>query len=152
MSAPTFRRAGPADARQVDDLTQRAYQKWLQRIGRKPLPMTVDYAQAVIDHRIDLLSDKTGAVVGLIEVHRQSDHLLIENVAVDPSAQGRGHGRALVAHAEGIARDLGLGEIKLYTNKLFAENVAFYEALGYAHEREEAFKGGFIVHMSKKLT
>jgi ribosomal protein S18 acetylase RimI-like enzyme len=147
-----FRQAGPGDAPQIDQLTQRAYQKWVARIGRKPLPMTVDYAQAVIDHRIDLLSDETGAVVGLIEVHRQSHHLVIENVAVDPSAQGRGHGRALVAHAEGIARDLGLGEIKLYTNKLFAENVAFYEALGYGHEREEAFKGGFIVHMRKQLT
>ena len=41
--------------------------------------------------------------------------------------------------------------IRLYTNKLFAANLRFYESLGYRIEREEPFKGGTVVHFRKSL-
>ena len=68
-----------------------------------------------------------------------------------PPYQGRGLGRKLMAHAEELAASLGFGEIKLYTNKLFAENVRLYARLGYRVDREEEFKGGIVVHMSKPI-
>ena len=33
----------------------------------------------------------------------------------------------------------------------FAKNVQFYRKLGYRVDREEEFKGGFAVHMSKPV-
>jgi hypothetical protein len=45
------------------------------------------------------------------------------------------------AHAEQLAASSGFSEIKLYTNKLFAENVRLYSKLGYGVDREEEFKG-----------
>jgi ribosomal protein S18 acetylase RimI-like enzyme len=60
-------------------------------------------------------------------------------------------GRRLVAHAEDETRRLGHGVIRLYTNKLFAANLSFYEGLGYEIEREAPFKGGTIVHFRKIL-
>ena len=39
--------------------------------------------------------------------------------------------------------------VRLYTNRLFAANVALYLRAGYAIDREEAFWGGVKVHMSK---
>jgi hypothetical protein len=57
----------------------------------------------------------------------------------------------LTAHAEKVAASLGLGETKLYTNKLFAENIRLYGKLGYRVDRAEEFKGGFVVHMSKPI-
>jgi GNAT superfamily N-acetyltransferase len=80
-----------------------------------------------------------------------ADHWLIENVAVDPAHQGKGYGRLLVAHAEDVTRAAGMQRIRLYTNKLFAANVTLYRKLGYALDREEEFRGGIIVHMSKGL-
>lgn len=44
-----------------------------------------------------------------------------------------------------------IGADRCPTNKLFAENVAFHETLGHAHEHGEAFKGRFIVHMRKEI-
>jgi hypothetical protein len=41
--------------------------------------------------------------------------------------------------------------LRLYTNKLFATNVAFYKQLGYHVDVETAFKGGFVVHMSRRI-
>lgn len=148
---PIFRRAGPGDEAAIQDLTHRAYQKWVPVIGRKPKPMTADYAVAVRDHEIELLLDARGVVVGLVQVIPAADHLLIENLAVDPEAQGLGYGKQLVARVEAAARERGLGIVRLYTNKFFAANVAFYQRLGYATDREEEFRGGVIVHMSKSV-
>ena len=152
MSAGTrFRRAAPDDAPAVEAITHRAYQKWVAVIGRLPKPMTADYSQAVRDHVIELLLDESDAVAGLVELIPATDHWLIENVAVDPAHQGKGYGRLLVAHAEELTRAAGIGTIRLYTNKLFAANLAMYRKLGYMLDREEGFRGGVIVHMSKGL-
>lgn len=145
-----FRRAGADDAALVEVLTHRAYAKWIPVIGRKPKPMTANCVQAVRDHVVELLLENDD-VVGLVELIPQQDHWLVENVAVDPAHQGKGYGRLLVAHAEELTRAAGFDTIRLYTNKLFATNVTLYRKLGYTLDREEDFRGGVIVHMSKAL-
>jgi GNAT superfamily N-acetyltransferase len=149
-SAEELRQGTAADARAIRDLTRAAYAKWVPVIGREPKPMTADYEEALRQHRFDLLY-VGGRLAALIETIPEVDHLLIENVAVAPPYQGRGLGRKLMAHAEELAASLGFGEIKLYTNKLFAENVRLYARLGYRVDREEEFKGGIVVHMSKPI-
>ncbi len=138
------------DADAIRSLTREAYSKWVPVIGREPKPMTADYVEAVKNHRIDLLY-LDGKLVALIEMILEADHLLIENVAVSPGFQGNGLVRKLMAHAEQVAASLGHSETKLYTNKLFAKNVQFYQKLGYGVDREEDFKGGFVAHMSKAV-
>jgi ribosomal protein S18 acetylase RimI-like enzyme len=145
-----LRRAGPADAEAIAALTREAYAKWIPVIGRAPKPMTADYDVAVREHLIDLLFAQ-GVLVALVECIRHPDHLLIENLAVSPSQQGRGYGRTLLAHAEDLARAFDIAEVRLYTNKRFAENVAFYAKQGYRLDGETPFKDGFVVHMSRRL-
>ena len=145
-----LRRAVMADAPAIRRLTRDAYAKWVPVIGREPKPMTADYVAALRNHRIDLLH-LDGKLAALIETILEVDHLLIENVAVSPTLQGRGLGRKLMAHAEQLAVSQGQTEIRLYTNKMFAENVQLYRKLGYRVDREEAFSGGIVVHMSKQI-
>lgn len=92
-----------------------------------------------------------GKLAAFIETIPETDHLLIENVAVSPAFQGRAFGRKLMAHAEQVAASSGFSETRLYTNKLFIENIRIYSKLGYRVDREEEFKGGFTLHMSKSL-
>ena len=145
-----LRRAVAADAAAIRELTREAYAKWVPVIGREPMPMTADYAEALRKNRFDLLF-LNGRLAALIETIAQADGLLIENVAVSPPLQGRGLGRKLIAHAERLAASLGYGEIRLYANKLFAENLRLYRRLGYRVDSEEPFKGGWRVNMSKSL-
>jgi N-acetylglutamate synthase-like GNAT family acetyltransferase len=145
-----IRRAGSADAEAIATLTRAAYEKWIPVIGRAPKPMTADYDIAVRAHLIDLLVVE-GRLVALVECIRENDHLLIENLAVDPAQQGHGYGRRMLRHAEALARELGFSELRLYTNKLFADNVAFYANHGYRLDAETAFKGGWLVHMSRRV-
>lgn len=153
MSQPPSTPIVPArleDAAAIRRLTREAYARWVPVIGREPLPMQADYARAVREHRIDLVWVE-GALAGLVEMVPAEDHLLIENLAVGPWYQGRGLGRRLVGHAEAVARELGVGEMRLYTNALFLRNVALYRSLGYRVGREEIWPGGVTVHMAKVL-
>jgi GNAT superfamily N-acetyltransferase len=145
-----MRLAAAADAPAIRALTRAAYAKWIPVIGREPKPMAADYDAAVRHHRIDLLH-VGGALAALIETIPQADHLLIENVAVLPAFQGRGYGMRLMVHAERLAAALGHRQTRLYTNQLFAENLLLYRQLGYRVDREETFKDGVVVHMSKRL-
>jgi ribosomal protein S18 acetylase RimI-like enzyme len=136
------------DAGAILALTREAYSKWVPVIGREPLPMTADYDEAVRKHRIELLY-VDGQLAAVIEMIPESDHLLIENIAVAPTFQNRGLGRGLLAHAEQVAASLKYPVIRLYTNKLFAGNVRLYQRVGYRVDREEEFLGGITVYMSK---
>ena len=150
MSDIELKQAKKEDAEAIRFLTREAYAKWVPLIGREPLPMSVDYDEAVAKHRFDLLL-MGGELAALIETVPHDDHLLIENVAVSPCHQGKGLGRKLLDHAERLAVTAGHGEIKFYTNKLFAENLAIYDKLGYQVEREEELMGGVCVHMKKAI-
>jgi N-acetylglutamate synthase-like GNAT family acetyltransferase len=146
-----FRRATLADAADVRALTRAAYAKWVPLIAREPKPMTADYDRAVREHVVDLC-ERDGVLLGLVEVIPQPDHLLIENIAVHPDQQGKGLGDILLRHAEDYARSLGLRETRLYTNVMFAANIAFYAKRGYSEfDRETLAPGAIAVHMRKRL-
>lgn len=146
-----FRQATVDDADQVGDLVRAAYARWVPVIGREPMPMRVDYRDALRHHRVDLLYIRQ-TLVGLIETQQHPDHLWIENVAVQPDRQGKGYGRLLLAHAEAQARIAGRPELRLLTNAAFAANIALYEGVGFRHDRAEPFHlGGTTLYMNKPL-
>ncbi|MFH1805346.1 MAG: GNAT family N-acetyltransferase [Pseudomonadota bacterium] len=145
-----LKRANADDVDAVRALVREAYGKWVPVIGREPLPMQADYAEAVKNHQIDVLF-LGNTLAGLIEMIPKDDHLLIENIAIAPTCQGKGLGRKLLNHAEQVTQSLGHSEIRLYTNKLFAENVKIYLKTGYEIDREETWTGGITVHMRKSL-
>lgn len=152
-----IRRGGPADAEAIRALVEAAYTRWIPVIGRLPLPMQADYAQAVRHHRFDLLQ-VAGDLAGLIETVQADDHLLIANVAVHPAFQGRGFGVRLLGLAETIAASADRPRIRLYTNKKYVENLRLYASLGYRAEREAPYDGpgrtrddDITVHMVKEI-
>ena len=145
-----LRRATSADAVAVRNLTRDAYAKWVPIIGREPKPMIADYTAAIRNHLVDLL-ELNGELMALVEARFETDHLLIVNIAVSPVAQGHGYGRALLAHAEELARSAGMREARLYTNSRFTENLKLYDRLGYQVDREETSHLGVTVYMSKRL-
>ncbi len=113
--------------------------------------MTADYDAAVRENLVDLLYED-GRLMGLIEMRSEADHLLIVNVAVAPTSQGQGLGRTLLTHAERVAESLAHGEIRLYTNGSFTDNLRLYSRIGYQVDRQEMHPlFGMTVYMSKRL-
>lgn len=146
----TIRIATISDAEAVTALTRAAYARWVPVIGRKPLPMKVDHAAFIRDHRVDLLFAGPD-LAALVETIQRENDILIENVAVEPRFQKRGYVRKMVAYAEQLAVQADVGIVRLYTNSLFKENLRLYASLGYEIEREEARNGGVAIYMFKRV-
>ncbi len=126
----TQRPATSADVPALSLIAADAYAPFVELIGRPPAPMTVDYQDLVAKSEVWVAQDGD-TVVGLLVVEVRDDHLLIENVAVAPAAQGRGVGSALLNLAEAQASRLGFREVRLYTNELMTQNLTFYPRRGY---------------------
>lgn len=146
----TLRKATPEDAPAIASLTDAAYSKYIPRLGRKPQPMTADYARMAAEHPIWLLHHGQ-ELAGLLVLEHEPAALLIYSVAVSPQYQKQGLGRRLMALAEEQARLAGYRSIRLYTNEHMLENVALYLKLGYHEDRREPYLGSNLVHMSKRL-
>ena len=145
---PAIRRAAEAEAGAVRALAQRAYQRYVGLIGRRPAPMDADYERLIAQGLVHVIGDP---IEGMIVLVREADLLLVENVAVLPASQGRSLGRRLMRFAEQEARRLGLEEISLYTNERMTENLALYARLGY-EETERASGQGFArVYLRKRV-
>ena len=126
----SLRRAEPADASAIRELSRAAYAKWVPVIGCEPLPMTADYDQAVRRHII-YLHEERGELRALIEMVVETGHLVIENIAVRPDQQGKGIGDRLLRHAEVVAASMNIREVQLFTRVAWVSNIAFYSKRGY---------------------
>lgn len=79
------------------------------------------------------LSRVPALVVPLLELEaRAPGSWYVNAVAVDPSHEGRGIGRALMALAETIGRECGTSEVSLIVAEENTRATSLYERLGYA--------------------
>jgi len=139
--APRIRAARAADAGRIGEIARAAYRKYVPRIGREPAPMAADFPAEIAAGRVVVI-EADGAVVGYLVAWPQADAYFVDNIAIDPSAQGRGFGRQLMAEAERAARRHGLVALRLYTNAAMTENLALYRRLGFV-ETHRATEHGF---------
>jgi len=125
-----IRPACVSDLPAMTQIVAEAYSKYIARIGKAPGPMLDDYPSHVRNHMAWVVQCD-GAIAGLIVVLPAEDHLLLNNIAVDPARHGRGIGRALMAFAEQEAARRGYREVRLYTHEKMTENLVMYPALGW---------------------
>jgi GNAT superfamily N-acetyltransferase len=89
------------------------------------------------DGRAYFLWWQSGQVVGLVGLHHTiwgpDENVWLAWFAVEPSRQGRGLGRILLASVENLARDRGHRKlfVETYQHADFARARRFYEANGF---------------------
>ncbi|BDX29854.1 N-acetyltransferase [Mycobacterium antarcticum] len=120
---------------------QAAFGKYVDRMGRPPSPMLADYAELLRTSRIWIIEDRQ-EMVGVLVTRAHADHLLVDVIAVAPTAQGSGHGLALLERAERDAREERLAEMRLCTNEAMTENLEFYPRRGF-HETGRRIQDGY---------
>jgi len=146
-----IRSAETADVPAVEQIVHDAYQHYIARMGRPPGPMLDDYAARVSECVVWVI-EEAGTIVGILVLFPQSDHLLLDNIAVNPSHQHLGFGRQLLEFAEAEALRQGYGEIRLYTHQTMTENQRLYAAIGYEETGRGTEAGYERVFMRKRLT
>ncbi len=144
----SLRRATAADLPTIKAVIDAAYARYLTRMNKPPGPMLRDYRPSVEAGTTWVSGFPITAVLTL---YPGDGHLLIENIAVHPSAQGRGLGRVLMSFAEQEAARRGLTRITLVTHEVMTENQAIYARLGYAEVERRAEDGYRRIYMEKHL-
>jgi ribosomal protein S18 acetylase RimI-like enzyme len=134
-----LRRATADDLPAIRAVIHAAYARYLTRMDKPPAPMFRDYGPSVEAGTTWVTGSPITAV---LTFYPRDDHLYVENIAVDPSAQGRGLGRALMEFAEQEAARRRLNRMALVTHEAMTENQAIYARLGYV-EIERQAEGGY---------
>jgi ribosomal protein S18 acetylase RimI-like enzyme len=143
-----LRRATAADLPAIKAIIDAAYARYLTRMDKPPAPMLRDYGPSIGDGTTWVTGSPVTAVLTL---YPRDGHLLVENIAVHPGAQGRGLGRALMSFAEQEAARRGFSRMALVTHEVMTENQAIYARLGYTEVERRAEDGYRRIYMEKPL-
>ena len=145
MTNWTIRRAEENDAAALADCIDASYSIYALRIA--DLPAVADGIEDDIERNMVWVAARGNQVIGGLVLLPRKDHVVLANVAIDPSATGAGLGRAFMDLAEAEARKLGHEKLRLSTHVDMPENVRLYEHLGW----HEIGRSGNKVHMEKSL-
>lgn len=146
-----IRLANIADIPAITCCAEQAYEKYVGRIGKKPMPMVQDFGKAVAEGIVWVIEADNAFAGYLIAYEKTPGSLHVENVAVPPEHQGKGLGKRLLAFAEDLARMRGLSQIDLYTNEKMTENLSVYPRLGFIEVDRREEHGFARIYYEKRL-
>jgi GNAT superfamily N-acetyltransferase len=146
----TFRLARRIDEANVNLIAVEAFARWTSVLGREPLPMRMDYGDAIAKQQV-VIAEESSVPLGFIKTYRIGSDLFLDVLAVLPKVSGRGIGTALLREAERIAKIGGMTHVALKTVALYESNIAFYRSRGYSIVDTSTFDGKPILHFRKSL-
>lgn len=135
------RAASEGDLPAVKACVNDAFQKYIERIGKPPAPMLLDYAAFIRQGKV-WAAEYQNKICGVLVIYETSDGFYIDTIAVSADVQGLGVGRAMLEFAEHEARRLGFSSIYLCTNVMMTENQTFYPHIGYV-EYDRRMEDGY---------
>ena len=125
-----IRAAIAVDAPAVADCVNESFSKYIERIGKPPAPMLLDYPAFINAGKV-WIAEYQSKICGVLVIYETSDGFYLDTVAVNSAYQGFGVGRALLQFAEREALRRGFASIYLCTNIKMTENQTFYPRIGY---------------------
>lgn len=112
--------------------------------------MLMNYAQEIHEHQVFVVEDN-GQIFGVLVLCIKDEGFLLDVIAVEPHAQGKGIGKLLLETAESEARRQGFTSIYLYTHEKMTENQLLYKKIGYVEYDRRVEHGLRRVYMRKEL-
>ncbi|WOF74479.1 GNAT family N-acetyltransferase [Parvibaculaceae bacterium PLY_AMNH_Bact1] len=141
-----IRRARSGDIAALQEIAANAYKPYVARMGQEPAPMRPDFARHIADDTV-FVWDEGGVSAYAVIVAGDNEQPLLENIAVDPEAQGWQLGSKLLDYVEGHLRQGGARAYTLYTNVHMTENIAWYTRAGFVETgrgRQDGFDRVFF--------
>jgi GNAT superfamily N-acetyltransferase len=128
--APSVRSAGHADAAELAELINQAYE--IEQFFVDGKRTTADEVARLAETGWFLVLDRPGqGLAAAVYVRADRGHGWLGMLSVSPDLQGLGLGRRLVGVAEALCSALGCTEMALQVVNLRAELEAWYRSLGY---------------------
>jgi N-acetylglutamate synthase-like GNAT family acetyltransferase len=136
-SNPSLRAAQPADADAITRLINSAFQ--VENFFKRGDRLDLVEVQARIAKGRFILAEQSGVIVGCVYLESGAERAYIGLLSVDPSQQGSGLGKRLMAAAEEYCRAAGSNFVDLRVVNLRTELPPFYRKLGYQQTGTEPF-------------
>ena len=131
-----IRRASSRDVDGIVELVESAYRGESSREGWTTEADLLDgqrtdrrEVESFLEHIV--VAEDEGALVGCCTVFPRDDHAYFGMFAVRPGAQGSGVGSRLLARAEELATEQGLGYLEMTVISRREELIAYYLRRGY---------------------
>jgi GNAT superfamily N-acetyltransferase len=138
---PAVRGATSDDIAGVRACVLAAFEHYVERIGHPPASMLLDFDAEIAADHVWVVTNLE-AVLGVIVQYETSLGFYIDTLAVLPSSQGTGVGRALLEFAECEAMGRGHESVYLCTNSRMTENQVLYPHIGYV-EYDRRHESGY---------
>ena len=146
------RPARPGDLPVLESITEAAVAPYAGPGGALPEPAGVDLAAEVAADRI-WVAARSEQVVGYLRMTPTSSHLLVDSLALAPADTGTDAeaGPLLLAVAEQLAWELGVGQLRMTTDAAMQQNLALCQRLGWVEMRREHQGGRDRVVLAKDV-
>jgi ribosomal protein S18 acetylase RimI-like enzyme len=138
-----LREASEADAEALAAVIRSAFEEYRGRLDPPSgaLAETAGTVREKMRTAQAVLALAGGVPLGCVFLRPEEGRLYQFRLAVLPAHRGRGLGRALLAHAEGRARELGLPRLRLGVRAALPRQISFYEGLGYRRDGDGTHPG-----------
>ena len=143
-----FRRAKLEDHEIIKVIALKAYQKYVERMGKEPAPM-----RPVFEKEDEVfVCEKDKQIVAFAIIVKINDQIILDNIAVDPAYQNKGIGNNFIEFIEQYLIKQGVNKYQLYTNEKMFENIDWYQKIGFKIFKKVTEKGFKRIYFEKKLS
>lgn len=143
-----IRLATSNDLPALQEIAVKAYAPYVARMGREPAPMRPNFVRHIAADTVFVWDEKGLKAYAIIVI--DDDEPLLDNIAVDPAAQGQRLGSKLLEHLEDHLRNEDFSAYTLYTNVHMTENIAWYTRAGFI-ETGRGMEDGFERKFFRKI-
>lgn len=135
----------------MTECVHHAFNHYIERMGMKPGPMRMDYAQEIREHEVWIVDSSGGSMAGVAVLCATEEGFLLDVLAVEPRYQGKGVGKLLLEFSESEALRHGYDSIYLFTHEKMTENQSLYKKIGYVEYDRRVEHGLRRIYMRKQL-
>ena len=139
------------DADHLLAIARGACQQFVAEMGKEPAPMLTNYDQHLAEDDVMVAMTEDNKIAGFAVLIHKPDGCWLENIAVDASLKGQGIGNLLLHHIEDGLVQRGINTIRLYTNVVMRQNMAWYQRHGYREYDRKQDEGYERVYFMKAL-
>ena len=142
-----FRRAVAEDHEIIIAIAQKAYEKYIERIGKEPAPMR----PVIQKEDVVFVWEDNKQVIAFAILVKINDQIILDSIAVDPPHQKKGIGNDFIKFIEKYLMEQKVNKYQLYTNEMMFENIDWYQKKGFKIFKKVTEKGYNRIYFEKEL-